>query len=168
MDYCFDELWKRYTDVREELNALLPTEGPAAEDPTIKELERARLVLSWAVLGHPDSFKKVRCWMIDVKGRMSECDISPEMVRNVQNDAVQNRGHKYVEQFGALPSEVRNVMVMWNLTDSGGGCGCWHLGCHCTEEEAHELCCELYQRFGYAIEKGLLIVERKFWSLRLK
>jgi hypothetical protein len=95
------------------------------------------------------------------------CDFTATNRRDGGN-AIQGLGHQYTKQFGALTSEVRDVMAQWNLTDSGGGCGRWHLGCHCTEEEARKLCEALYNKFSAAIDSGLLKVERKAWSLRLK
>ena len=105
--------------------------------------------------------------MIDVRGSQAEAKITKELVGEINRDAEEGLGHEYIEHFGALPTEVRRVMAMWNLTDSGGGCGCWHLGCHCTEQEAKDLCTELYRIFHRAIDAGLLVVERKLWSLRL-
>jgi hypothetical protein len=164
----FEVFWDRYETIRQQLIESGPREGPTLQNnEAVDKLRRECDVIKETVLGHPESFKKIRCWMIDVKGMSAECDVSEKLVMDCEEDAIRHFGHKYIEQFGALPSEVREVMAMWNLTDSGGGGGCWYLGCHCTEEEAKNLCTELYHRFHHAIERGLLIVERKPWSLKL-
>ena len=163
----FRDLWARYQQVRDELLEREPCEGPINPSETDDELRHAEEILSEVILGHPESFKKVRCWMVDANGCEGEAELTEELVKEVNKDAVENLGHQYIQHFGALAAEVREVMMKWNLTDSGGGCGCWQLGCHCTEEEAKDLCTELYHRFHHAIDAGLLVVERKPWSLRL-
>jgi hypothetical protein len=169
----FEELWARYEEVRNALNDVLPHSSDVVETDKQKEtredLERQYNKLTQFVLGHPESFDNVRCWMVDAKGTQSEqCELTPEIVEAINTDAAEELGHKYIEHFGALPTEVRNIMMRWNLTDSGGGCGNWHLGCHCTESEARELCIALHSRFEHAIDMGILTIERKLWSLRLK
>jgi len=159
----FEDLWREYEETKEALNALEPTQGPVTElDPKIDGLRVELRRKTQAVLGHPHSFDRIKCWMVDVVGYQTECDVSPELVAEMEDF-----GHRYMERFGALPSEVRLFMSNWDLTDSGGGCGSWHLGCHCTESEAKELCVALHNRFQYAIDRGILVVRRTFWSLKL-
>jgi hypothetical protein len=158
----FETIWQEYEDARQALNAIQPTQGPAKPDPKIDELQVNLKRKAQAVLGHPRSFEHVKCWMVDAIGYQTECDVSPSLVAEMEDF-----GHKYVERFGALPSEVRLFMSNWDLTDSGGGCGSWHLGCHCTELEAKELCSALYSRFQHAIDRGILTIRRTPWSLRL-
>ena len=165
----FDALWQNHEDIKQALNAIEPREGPVAvQDPKVDELGWELKRAAQAVLGHPYSFEHVRCWMVDAVGCQAECDVSKDLVAEMEEDALQGLGHKYMENFGALPTEVRALMVNWNLTDSGGGCNSWHLGCHCTEPEAKELCAALHGRFQHAIDKGMLLIRRTFWSLRLK
>ncbi|MFA5767350.1 MAG: hypothetical protein WC919_05485 [Candidatus Paceibacterota bacterium] len=164
----FEDLWREYEETKEALNAIEPTQGPVTEQyPKIDELRTELRRKTQAVLGHPYSFEHVQCWMVDAVGHQTECDVSPELVAELEEDAIQGLGHKYMEKFGALPAEVRALMSDWDLTDSGGGCGSWHLGCHCTESEAKELCTALHNRFQHAIDRGILVVRRSFWSLRL-
>ncbi|MFA5766418.1 MAG: hypothetical protein WC919_00655 [Candidatus Paceibacterota bacterium] len=165
----FEDLWREYEEVKEELNAMEPTQGPVTEQhPKIDELRVELRRKAQAVMGHYSSFRCVKCWMVDAVGHQTECDISPELVAEIEEDATHELGHKYVEKFGALPSEVREVMSKWDLTDSGGGCGSWHLGCHCTDIEAKELCRTLHERFQHAIDRGILTIRRSFWSLKLR
>jgi hypothetical protein len=53
------------------------------------------------------------------------------------------------------------------VTDSGAGSDSWHYGAYCTEKEARKLCKDLHLQFAVEIEKGVLRVERTFWSLDL-
>jgi hypothetical protein len=147
---------------------MAPKEGPVASElPKYTILRQRYDKLTQIVLSHPDSFDRVRCWMVDAKGNKAECEVSPDLLAEMEDGISQGLEHKYIERFGALPSEVKSLMSNWNLTDSGGGCGCWHLGCHCTTVEAQNLCSELYKTFNYAISTGLLVIERKLWSLAL-
>jgi hypothetical protein len=177
----FEELWKKYVEAVEARDELCERQSPSLNDGLMtakakaeldeerQRRENRRKSTKEIVLGHPDSFDCVRCWMVDAKGSSSECcAISPQLIEEMTEDAMQGLGHQYTKQFGALTSEVRDVMAQWNLTDSGGGCNSWHLGCHCTEAEARELCEALYNKFSTAIKSGLLKIERKAWSLRLK
>jgi hypothetical protein len=164
----FDELWFQYESVRSQLNDAAPKEGPVTSElPRYTILRQKYNKLTQIVLGHPDSFERVRCWMVDAKGNAAECGASPDLIAEMEDGILQEDRHKYVERFGALPSEVKSLMSSWNLTDSGGGCGCWHLGCHCTTVEAQDLCSELYTTFKHAIDSRLLVIERKLWSLSL-
>jgi len=159
----FGELWQEYELVRQELIAVAPTQGPAIISKDVEDLHAKLKRKSQAVLGHPYSFDRVQCWMVDAVGFNTECDISPELIADMEDFS-----HRYMEKFGALPTEVRMLMSQWDLTDSGGGCGNWHLGCHCTEIEAKELCAALYDHFRHAIDRGILTIRRTPWSLRLK
>lgn len=167
----FETLWTEYDDIRNDLNTRSPKQGPVSDDLVdIAKLRQSFEISNDRVLGHPDSFDKVRCWMVDARGTHSERMPSQELVGDMVEDATKDTDSfgTYVDSFGALPSEVRSVMRKWNLTDSGCGWDSWHLGCHCTEQEARQLCGELYRRFGHAINVGILKIERKPWSLRLK
>jgi hypothetical protein len=165
----FNDLWQEYEETRRELNAICPMQGPFDNhDPRVGELTQDLKSNSELVLAHPYAFDNVKCWMVDAVGQQAECDLSSELIAELGDDVEQNLGHRYMERFGALPTEVRRVMCDWNLTDSGGGGGSWHLGCHCTEKESRELCSALYGRFSNAIDSGILIIKRRFWSLKLK
>ncbi|MCK9558098.1 MAG: hypothetical protein M0R50_08685 [Candidatus Cloacimonetes bacterium] len=164
----FNDVWTQYKDAIDESYRTLPTSSDMKRTEENVLLNRKIDMLVDLVLGHPDSFDRVRCWMVDAKGSTAECDISKKLVKAMHQDAESELGHKYIEEFGALPAEVRSVMSKWNLTDSGGGCGRWHLGCHSTEKEAKEICIELHTKFKHAINSGILVVERKPWSLALK
>ena len=177
----FEKLWEEYLAAKAAHNELCEMQGPDPDESNLtiaEEIVKLRQEregrkhhyerLMQLVLGHPFSFENVRCWMVDAKGRQAEVtELTPKIVAAVNEDAEHELGHKYIEMFGALPTEVRSVMANWNLTDSGGGGGCWHLGCLCTEAEARDLCVTLHTRFRHAIDQGLLAIERKPWSLQL-
>ena len=184
------ELYERYRQAKAELNSFVDKvnishDGVARgedsetlkkwtedEEQRRRELDSDVKQAADEVLGHPDAFDRVRCWMVDAVGKN---DLSPSdekmetVIEEMTEDAAQeNTTHEYVERFGAnLAANVRKVMKQFRLTDSGGGCGGWHLGCHCTEAEARLLCQRLYYRFGKAIKAGHLKVVRHHWSIRL-
>jgi hypothetical protein len=159
----FEILWQEYEDTRQSLNAIEPTQGPAKIDPNVDELRSELKRKAQVVLGHPYSFDHIKCWMVDAVGYHTECDVSPELVADMECFS-----HRYMDRFGALPSEVRLFITNWDLTDSGGGCNSWHIGCHCTESEARSLCSALHEHFKHAIAMGILTIRRTPWSLKLK
>ena len=123
------------------------------------------------VLGTPGSFDRVRCWMVDATGsgvEMSEPEYEKLMNAVMEDASKEKPTHSYVESSGGLAAEARKVMNTFNLTDSGSGSDGWHLGCHCTEIEAHQLCRKLHMQFAKAIDAGLLKVKRMAWALDLK
>lgn len=156
----FEDLWLKREGLLDKLNALRPMDSDAQRSQTkeekfqIEELGRLLNKCDSVILGHPDSYDRVRCWMVDVVGSNSECSVSRALIDDIANDATQGLEHRYIEKFGSLASEVRTFVSQWNLTDSGGGGGFWHLGCKCTEAEAKELCSSLYVRFSHAIDCG--------------
>jgi hypothetical protein len=164
----FNDIWQKYSDALTRYFEISPRESGIPQTEESINLHREINDLAILVLGHPDSFDKVRFWMVDAKGSTVECEISKKLYAASIKDAEDELGHKYIEKFGALPAEVRSVMSKWNLTDSGGGYDSWHLGCHSTEKEAKEICTELHTKFKHAINAGILVIERKPWSLALK
>jgi hypothetical protein len=158
----FEDLWQDYECVGKKLITIEPTQGPVEIDKDVEDLRTELKLKSQAVLGHPFSFDHVRCWMVDAVGSHTECDVSPELVADMECFS-----HRYMDRFGTLPSEVRLFMANWDLTDSGGGCNSWHIGCHCTESEARSLCSALHNHFKYAIDRGILTIRRIPWSLKL-
>lgn len=109
---------------------------------------------------------KWRCIMVDVEGTDE-----PNMSEGEGGKAVERflaEGDKALDSVGNLVAEVRKFMSKWNLTDSGYGCGGWHLGCYCTWVEASELVDALYKRFEKAIKMKLIVIRPKVWSASLK
>lgn len=162
----FETLKDRYLESRRLLNVATdkrnkdPVELHDMEDTECKQLKQEVEGDKDLVLGHPKSFRLVRCWVVDVHGQNDGIDLSMERIRNYMEQQ-----HAALDQAGGLAVEVRKVMDRYNLTDSGFGCESWHLGCHCTQAEAQELCGELYDRFGKAIQAGQLEIDRHAWSL---
>lgn len=172
----FDEVWQRYEEATTAMNARAPHSSEEEAKQTDDERDRMRELrykrerAKQRVLGHPESFGRVRCWMVDAVGRSADCQVSKKLLNEmVEGSTSPDRDvrHAYTDKFGGLNAEVKKVMSKYHLTDSGGGGGGWHLGCHCTEFEAQTLCRELHVRFAKAIEAGRLEIQRKDWSLSL-
>lgn len=180
----FDALVEAYEaakEARNELGGYLTT--GAENDPAMpsvmteeqkKAFEAAKLAqyrAESALLGHPDSFEKARCWMVDVsyspKCPQSE-EVSEKQIKEFLDAAEEGRASEEIDKHGALAENVRKLMAKYHLTDSGHGGGGWDLGCHSTESEAQSLIRELHSRFQKAIDAGLIRVTRKKWSLRIK
>jgi hypothetical protein len=108
--------------------------------------------------------------MVDVHGSAKCCEqteITEEVIEDVITSAAAGN-HNYMDKHGPLAQNVKRVMSQFRLTDSGGGDGSWHLGCHCTEAEAQNLIYKLHLEFGKAIKAGLIHVDRHAWALELK
>ena len=153
-------------------DALAPRDTEPEGEEWKARFEEATIKLDSAegeLLGHPESLQRVRCWMIDVTGKepCGEDALSDEMVEEYFKPGNQGRHHEEMDKHGGLAAAVRQVMSKYNLTDSGSGCGRWDMGSKCTVGEAQALMEELHSKFGKAIERGLLQVTRKKWSISI-
>lgn len=128
-----------------------------------KELDRRSSQLESIILGHPESFARVRCWMVDAVGKEK---IGKKDAKGFLRAIIED-SHSAVDRVGDLAARVREVMEQFSLTDSGAGSVGWHLGCHCTQNEAERLVFMLHLRFPDEIESGALEIRRMPWSLDL-
>jgi len=156
-----EDLFDRYLARRHECSKAKATRTTKAVQEASYEADRARD----RVLGHEDSFGRVRCWMVDVWSK-STCCASQETLSAATDELLQ--GLPATDRAGSLAQTVREWIESngFNLTDSGIGCG-WHLGAHCTENEAKRLICGLRTRFARALDAGIIYVVRHFWSLSI-
>jgi hypothetical protein len=111
----------------------------------------------------PMMFDLMWCWMVDIEGE--------DLSENFAEDVIKSG------EFENIPSSLSNAsnlcesiitgLSIWgfNITDSGGGCGGWHLGYPCTEMESRRLCTLIHTKYSYYIQEGMLRVARKYWSM---
>ena len=167
----FKDLADWYTEAHEANQAYFnehhsdsPPKKPFDEEHS-KKLEREQKNARDLVMGHPDSFTKVRCWMVDVHGGKEDPNM-PEEDCKAAIEATLERRHAAVDMRGDLAKRVLEIMQDYNLTDSGQGGGEWHLGCHCTGDEALDLCARLHTVFWQELADLKIKVLRIDWSLR--
>jgi len=116
--------------------------------------------LTAQVLGNPQFFRNARCWMVDINGtgRASQCEEEDlqKALKDAEdpNDSVK----KALEAQGPLVHAVHDFIRAnnWNLTDSGGGVGGWHLGIHATSEEVPIILEKTYNEFQPSFEHKLV------------
>ena len=113
------------------------------------------------VMSIPSIFKKARPWCVDIFGK-DDCDPESALESEVTPEALaemQDRQSSY-------PSEIRKMFdeLEIPITESGGGCGGWHIGSVCTQDQADRLCAVFHKRFASAIEAGLLRAGRHWWG----
>lgn len=168
LDKWFYQLWQQYQDAdvayksyQNEMDHKYGDLIGAGSDKSwahLRKLKQDRKKASECVLGHAGSFEYVRCWMVDAVGEIESEPVQPE-----EKDQLD----EYSRRWGVRACGVCKVMSKFNLTDSGSEGSRWHLGCHCTESEAYQLCRALTNEFGGALTKGFLSIERKPWSIEL-
>jgi hypothetical protein len=127
----------------------------------------------------PEMFDILEPWMVDVHGNS---DINPEsIIKSLNNESDVENFDVVLEktttdklldgiaQTGGLQKSVIDFVKLhgFKITDSGGGCGGWHIGVPCNESTARRLCTMIYTQFSKAIKAGLLRVDRHFWRWKL-
>ena len=105
----------------------------------------------------------VRCFMLDFFG-LDEGQPTLEDAATPES----------IEEFAAsIGGGLRASLKAWlelvapPITDSGGGVGGWHLGCHCTPSEAWMLYKAFKEKWRKACQAGLLSCEMKSWSRKV-
>jgi hypothetical protein len=136
-DLIFYSYWEQYIEAKKAFDEL--SVSNSADIIKATELNAEIIKYRDLILGHPDSFEKIRCWLVSV------CI-------------------KHSEQSHILLARVKSFMTKYNLTSTWE---CQHISTNCTEEESKRLCTELYSQFYNSIECGTLSVERKFNLLNL-
>ena len=156
-----DELFAKY--YREERQGRLqPDETQGHRSQSARRLKS----LEAEIIAHPESFDKVRLWMVDVTGKMG--DIPAHLMDERAREYIE-KSHEAVDRAGPLAQSVRQFIERqgFDVTDSGYGAGEWTVGAYCTEPEARRLAVLLYKQFTKAIAHGLLRVERLLWSIEM-
>lgn len=133
-----------------------------------RERAGARLeALEARILARPHLRPLFRNIMFDICGR-DGCATEEGMMDLVDEYSSGNKNA--LEAISNLAGDIRKDLENqgYNITDSGGGMTGWHLGVHCTEEEANTLSAYLHNVYARALEVGMIELERKPWSLSFK
>ena len=106
----------------------------------------------------------VCCFMVDIAGH-EEGGITEEDAGKLEEP-----GHvfKIVERVGGgMAQQVLKLLQSMgaNMTDGGGGLGLWHIGVYCAPGPAWVIWHALHERFGKAIQSGLLTVTIRPWAV---
>jgi hypothetical protein len=172
---------KRMRELDEEYHCLLPCEGsgPAISSDDLSEETNAQLEenrrekerLGQVCAGFPHIRPHLWCWMVDVHG--TESNLCDDEAFGEGIDLLQeNDGDGFASRAGgAMMQQVRRYITEelgMRITDSGGGCGGWHLGTPCGEAEMQTLTAALHGRFAKAVAAGLISVQVKFWKWRFR
>ena len=126
------------------------------------------------LLSFPSHYHDLRCWMVDVKGRSSQAQVTEENMAELFEDWTSKPADEHtpfpVAAGDHIAAKVLPIMKKYGgrLTDSGGGGGEWHMGSHCTEGEATALCCALHTQLGKLITRGIIYLKRMPWSVAIK
>jgi len=167
-----EDLFREYANARDERSRWYKEQSEDGITMNLKkkppnEVERRIALAERAVLAHPDSFRRVRCWMVDVVGNLSG-DLGNEKAIKIGNDYL-TKGNEAVDNAGNMARRVREFMESeWDVTDTSMGMGTWEVGAHCTHDEAFCLIAALHNKFPALIERGILKIHRTYWGLKLK
>lgn len=101
--------------------------------------------------------------MVDIEGEDLPENFTEDIVKSGDFENIPSALSKASD----LCASIRMGLSNWEfrISDSGGGCGGWHLGCPCTEMESRKLCTLIHSKYGYYIQEGILGVSRKYWSM---
>jgi len=132
-------------------------------------IEKQRLGELFA--GFPHLRPHLYCWMVDVVGTTSNLCNAESLEKGL--DLLQGGERESFAALagGALAQNVHRFIteeLHLEITDSGGGCGSWHLGTFCTYAIMECLTTALHRQFAKAIAAGLIEVQVKFWGWRFR
>lgn len=159
----FNTLRDSYLGARKATDEYI-TENDDRNNAEYKNLIAFEKKVSNIVLGHPESFEKAKCWMVIVRGE-GGLQVQSEQELEEFADELINTDSKVIGRMGSLASEVRKILMDYNIAEAGASRDDWYLGCHCTEKQAKDVCEKLYKKFKAAIGRGLLVIERESWYL---
>jgi hypothetical protein len=139
------------------------------QEEKILEVNIATRRLQEELLSYPHIFKKARFWMIDIIGGSNENFKDHLVTRESLQAFVESPLEAMSMLGGKIFDEVKDWLLenKYILTDSGGGLGSWHLGCHCTNAESHSLCTNIRKKFCNHFDSGYLKLSRKYWGMVL-
>jgi hypothetical protein len=139
--------------------------GEGKDDRPHKAAKHAVKLFGDELAGMPQFRDELICWMVDVTGEGEPSDESKrEALRTLNFARLTGKAG------GNLASTIREWIadkLYMQITDSGGGCGGWHMGVPCNEEQSRTLCKSLHSEFARAIDSGLIKVLCRFWGWRL-
>ena len=116
------------------------------------------------LMSFPELFDTLKIWMVDVYGQANHEDNGEQIIANYFNGrsieaAVTDQDGlcDYVFQF--IDSHG------FDITDTGGGCGMWHMGAYCTEQESRNLLRLMHEHFKEFLEEEALVLKRIYWGI---
>lgn len=109
----------------------------------------------------PWVFQLARPWCVDIYGK-DDCNPEVALGAGLTHEALA----EMQDQQSSYPSAIRALFQELEIpiTESGGGCGGWHLGSVCTQDQADRLCAAFFKRFTPAVKAGLLSCGRHWWG----
>ena len=155
------------------------------EQERLAELEREKDQLTARLLARTEVFPRVRFWMVDVCGKC-EGSVLPDNEEEAEEllmeahrrmdpaEAWKGDRKGFADLTGSNLSKIVYDIVaaakgdLGRMTDSGMGGERWHVGVHCTQNEADSLLAILEVRFKKQIEAGLVWLKRIYWSAEMK
>lgn len=125
------------------------------------------------LLAHPNIFPHLRFWMVDIVGgsnRSAPNHMIPDGTKLEDGMPIEDLMSIMGAAGGALMREVGAWVQEqeYDAPDRGAGMGSWHIGCHCTQEEANILCSTIRRRFHHQFDSGELRLRRRFWGIKIK
>jgi len=108
-------------------------------------------------------------WMIDFEG-----DESPKGIEWDKHEKGNVDRKDFVAavraDFGELPRKVRAWIEEhhFEISDSGSGCGGWHLGVPCSDKDAARLCQLAQDKLKVYLDAGVLTICLRFWGWRFE
>ena len=125
------------------------------------------------LLAEPDIFPHLRFWMVDITGgsnRSATKHMIPGDTRLEDGMPVEDLISIMQNAGGPLMTQVEAWLRLqqYDVPDRGAGLGGWHVGCHCTQEEADRLCRDIRVAFRDHFQAGELRLHRRFWGIKVK
>jgi len=117
---------------------------------------------SQELMADPLFFDVLSVWMTDVTGNDLPEDFCEKIVKSGDFKNIPNA----LSESSNAVSTLRQAIKNWGfiITDSGGGCGGWHLGIPGTESESRAFCSMMHKHFGHWIQEGFITLRRKWWG----
>tara|TARA_R110002049_G_scaffold177616_2_gene344812 strand:- start:441 stop:1031 length:591 start_codon:yes stop_codon:yes gene_type:complete len=131
----------------------------------LRQAESATTQFEKELMTYPELFDELKIWMVDVVGESSDTCNAKEIFNVFEETGDM---HEAVAKHDNVCALVRSYLteIGFIITDSGGGCGGWHLGVPCTEPESRKLIKLMRQDFAEFFEAGVLKMKRMFWGAK--
>ena len=128
--------------------------------------------LGFRLASYPHIRPHLWCWMVDVHGTESNLCSEEAFEEGLHMLHESDKAGFAARAGGSLGQLLVHDFISRELgmriTDTGGGCGGWHIGTPCDQVEMESLTASLHAKFAKAIAAGLLEVRVKFWNWRFK
>lgn len=147
------------------------TEQEEAEEKhpeLVEELRQAEVATKQfekELMTYPELFDELKIWMVDVVGESNDKCNAEDIFTAFKKTGDM---HEAVANHDNICVLVRSYLTekRFKITDSGGGCGGWHLGVPCTEPESRKMIRLMRRDFAEFFEAGVLKMKRMFWGAK--